>query len=228
MNNTLRILFAERDRDLASITKNFLISRGYSVVTCFDGEEALQIFKMESIDVVIVDINIPGIRGHDFVKEIKKQNCAVPVVCLGTDAHQPEIINGFKAGAEDFIQCPFSMEELGLRIDIICNRAVTFGKKMQKYYFGNYILDTMHTMLTFKNKELHLTPTEFELLCLFCNFKNRVVERSYALHRIWHLENFFNARNMDVYVGRLRKILCLDSEVHIDNVHGIGYKLVAP
>ena len=226
MIKQFRILLAEHDKELASITKNFLVSRGYPTVACSDGEEALQHFRKERFDFVLIDVDVPVVNGYDLAREIKKRNRDIPIVFLGTDAHQPEIIKGFNLGADDFIVRPFSMEELGLRIEAIGNRAKNHEKRQNFYTFGNYTLDTLHHVLIVNGYEKRLTTKELELLYLLCEYKNRVVERSLALKRVWSTDNYFNARNMDVYVGRLRRILRRDSSVIIENVHGIGYKLV--
>ena len=105
-----RILLAEHDKDLASITKNFLVSRGYPTVTCSDGEEALQHFRKERFDFVLLDVDVPVLNGYELAREIKKRNRDIPIVFMGTDKHQSEIIKGFNSGADDFIQRPFSME----------------------------------------------------------------------------------------------------------------------
>lgn len=221
-----RILLAEHDKDLASITKNFLVSRGYPTVTCSDGEEALQHFRKERFDFVLLDVDVPVLNGYELAREIKKRNRDIPIVFMGTDKHQSEIIKGFNSGADDFIQRPFSMEELGLRIEAIGNRAKTHEKRQHIFTFGRFTLDTLHHVLIIDGYEKRLTTKELELLYLLCEYKNRVVERSLALQRVWSTDNYFNARNMDVYVGRLRRILRKDPSVYIENIHGIGYKLV--
>lgn len=226
MIKPLKILLAEHDKDLASITKNYLVSRGYSCVLCFDGEEALHSFKKERFDFVLADIKVPIINGYELAKEIKKTNKDMPIAFLGADIHQPEIIKGFNVGADDFITRPFSMEELGLRIEAIINRVKKQEKRQHMYKFGRYTLDTLHHVIIIDGREKRLTTKELELLFLFYEHKNRIVERSLALRRVWNTENYFNARNMDVYIGRLRNILCDDPCVYLENVHGIGYKLV--
>lgn len=226
MIRPLKILLAEHDEDIASITKNFLVSRGYSCVICSDGEEALHHFKKERFDFVLADINLPITNGYDLVIEIKKKNKDIPVVFLGSEAHQADIIKGFNVGADDFVVRPFSMEELGLRIQAIFNRTQANEKRQHIHTFGNYTLDTLHHVLIFNGQEKRLTTKELNLLYLFFEYKNHVVERSLALKRVWNTENYFNARNMDVYVGRLRKILKHDPNVRLENVHGVGYKLV--
>lgn len=226
MFKVFRILFAEHDKDIASITKNYLVTRGYSVALCFDGEEALQNFRKERFDFALIDVKLPILNGYDLAREIKKRNRDIPIMFLGTETHQIEVIQGFNVGADDFITRPFSMEELGLRIQAICNRAKTNEKRQHLYKFGGYTLDTLHHTLIFGGQEKRLTKKELELLYLLFEYKNRVVERSVALKRVWKSDNYFNARNMDVYIGRLRRMLRKDDTVFLENVHGVGYKLV--
>ena len=226
MNKPLKILLAEQDRDIALITKNYLISRGYSVVMCYDGEEALQRFVKERLDFLLVDVDIPVVNGFDLVTEVRRKNREIPIVFLGANKNQSEIIRGFNIGADDFIARPFSMEELGMRIEAIQKRAKTYEKKQHIFNVGGYTLDTLHHVLIYNGREKRLTTKELDLLYLFCEYMNRVVERSLALRRVWNSDNYFNARNMDVYIGRLRNMLCEDPNVKIENVHGIGYKLI--
>ena len=226
MVRSLKILLAEQDKEIASITKNFLVSRGYSLIICFNGEEAMQYYRKEHLDFMLVDADIPVINGYDLVLEIRKKNRDIPIIFLGANKHQTEIIKAFKVGADDFIACPFSIEELGLRIEAIQKRAKANEKKQHIFYVGGYTLDTLHHVLIYKGIEKKLTSKELDLLYLFCEYKNRVVERPVALKRVWNAENYFNARNMDVYIGRLRNMLCEDPNVKLENVHGVGYKLV--
>ncbi len=226
MYKSLKILLAEHDKDIASITKNYLVSRGYSTVLCSDGEEALHHFRKERLDFVLVDADIPVVNSYDLVTEIRHKNMDIPIVFLGTNTHQKDIINAFNVGADDFITLPFSMEELRLRIEAIHKRTKTNDQKQHFFTLGEYTLDTLHHVLIYNGRERKLTTKELELLYLFCEYKNRVVERSLALKRVWNAENYFNARNMDVYIGRLRNMLCEDPNVKLENVHGIGYKLI--
>lgn len=226
MISFLRILLVEHDQDMASITKNYLVSRGYSTIMCLNGEEALHHFKKQQFDFVIADVNIPIVSGYDLVAQIRSKDMHIPIILLGANPHQTDIIRGFDAGADDFIARPFSMEELGVRINAIQKRVKTNTQRQHIFTVGGYTLDTLHHVLIYDGREKRLTTKELDLLYLFCEYSNRVVERSLALKRVWNSENYFNARNMDVYIGRLRNMLCHDPNVQLENVHGIGYKLV--
>lgn len=226
MNNSLKILLVEHEKDMASIIKNYLLSCGYSTIVCHDGEEALQHFYKERLDFIIIDIGIPILSGIDLLSEIRRKNREVPVIFIGVNSHHSDIIKAFNNGADDFIYRPFSMEELGLRIEAIIKRAKNLEQIEHIFNFGGYTLDTLHHVLIYNGVPRRLTTKELDLLYLFCEYKNRIVERSLALKRVWNEENYFNARNMDVYIKRLRNILCEDPDVRLENVHGIGYKLV--
>lgn len=220
------ILLAENDIDLAIITKNFLVSNGFLTKICNSKEDAMHCFSKEKFNFLIIDTAISNHDGINFVAQIRKINDDVPIILIGTNVTQADIISGFKKGADDFIMRPFSMEELGLRIDAIRKRLILSEQNQHIYKIGRYTLDTLHHVLVLNGKEKRLTTKELELLFLFCQYKNRVVERQLALKKVWNQENYFSARNMDVYIKRLRNMLCDDPDVQLENVHGVGYKLV--
>ena len=226
MYKKIKILVAEQDKEIASITKNYLVSRGYSTVLCSNGEEALVFSRKERFDFALIDVNIPIVSGYDVVTEIKRTSSKMPVICLGAGTHLKEIKRAYSAGADEFLTRPFSMEELGMRIEAFFRWTKTNEKHQRIFTFGRYTLDPLHHVLIHDGKARRLTAKELDLLCLFCEHVNKVVERSLALQRIWNTENYFSARNMDVYIRRLRNMLCDDPDVKLENIHGVGYKLV--
>lgn len=225
MVKNFKILLVEHDKDIATITKNYLVSCGYSTVMCFNGEEALHHFRNEKFGFILIDVSIPIINGYDLTIEIRSKNSDIPIILIGTNPPKTEIIKGFHIGADDFILRPFSMEELGARIEAINKRAKSKETRHHFVSVGAYTLDTLHHVLIHNGIKKKLTTKEMDLLALFFEYSNRVVERSLALKRVWHSENYFNARNMDVYIGKLRNMLSEDPNVKLETVHGIGYKL---
>ena len=111
-------------------------------------------------------------------------------------------------------------------VKAICKRTVFKTKSKHVFQLASYTFDGVRHVLIRNGVEKKLTNRELDLLFLFCEYKNRVVERSFALQRIWHEENYFSARNMDVYITKIRKLFKDDPNVELQNIHGVGYKLV--
>ena len=226
MLKPFKILVAGVNKDFSLIPKNYLAELGYTVILCHDGLEAINHYQNDCLDFLLLDVRLPNKGGIELVEEIRKKDTEIPIILMGSNTHKSEIIKGFKNGADDFIISPFSIEEIGLRIEAIKKRAKIMAANRHIYKLGNYIFDTVHHVLIYKGREKRLTTKELDLLFLFCEYMNRVVERSVALKRVWKEDNYFSARNMDVYIGRLRNMLCEDPNVKLENVHGVGYRLV--
>lgn len=229
MDNKLKILVCEDDENLGVLLSEFLEAKGYSTELCNDGEKGYKAFLKGKFDLCVLDVMMPKKDGFTLAKEIHNLNSEVPIIFLTAKALKEDVLEGFKIGADDYITKPFSMEELVFRITAILRRVK--GKKDKEitmYKLGKFTFDTQKQVLIADNKSQKLTTKESELLKLLCSHVNDVLERNYALKTIWVDDNYFNARSMDVYITKLRKLFKDDPNIEIINIHGKGYKLVAP
>ncbi len=229
MSNTMRVLLAEDDRNLGNILKSYLEAKGFETTLCINGEEAFNAYKKMNFDFCIVDVMMPVKDGFTLAKEIRSMDKKIPILFLTAKSLPEDKLKGFEVGGDDYLTKPFSMEELLARMKAITRRTDQ-NKKSEKdnfYTIGQYHFDFNRQILSFKGKEHKLTSKEADLLHLLCENKNDVLDRSYALNKIWFDDSYFNARSMDVYIAKLRKYLKNDPDVELLNVHGVGFKLIA-
>ena len=225
-NKEHKILLAEDDENLGGLLSEYLQAKGYDTTLTANGEEAYSAFLAGKYDICIFDVMMPKKDGFTLAREIRMVNTEVPIVFLTAKTMKDDILQGFKAGADDYLTKPFSMEELLLRIEAILRRTSGSSNVQETYVLGQYVFDTQKQQLTLGDETIKLTTKESELLKLLCANANKVLERNLALKTIWVDDNYFNARSMDVYITKLRKHLKDDPSVEIINVHGKGYKLV--
>lgn len=230
MDDKLRLFLCEDDENLGMLLQESLKAKGFDTDLYSDGEAGYRGFIKERYDLCVLDVMMPKKDGITLVKEIRAINSEIPIIFLTAKNMKEDILEGFKAGADDYLTKPFSIEELVLRIEAIIRRVR--GKKVkeqQVYEFENMVFDTQKQLLIFGNQEpIKLTTKESELLSLLCSHANQVLERNHALRQIWVDDNYFNARSMDVYITKLRKLLKADPNIEIINIHGRGYKLIVP
>lgn len=226
-NEEVNILLCEDDESLGMLLREYLEAKGYNTTLCQDGEEGLDTFTQGNFNLCILDVMMPRMDGFTLATRIKEINYDMPFMFLTAKNMKDDIREGFGLGADDYITKPFSMEEVVLRIDAILRRVRGRKNKDAMYrQIGRFQFDTQKQMLCIDGKQEKLTTKEAELLTLLSNRQNELLQRDYALKTIWIDANYYNARSMDVYITKLRKLLRDDPNVEIINVHGKGYKLI--
>jgi len=224
----IKILLAEDDENLGMLLREYLIVKSYDADWFINGEKAYKSFIKGHYDLCILDVMMPVKDGYTLAKEIRMTNAEIPIVFLTAKSLKEDIIEGFKAGADDYICKPFSMEELLFRVEAILRRTKkeVAGVTLTEFKIGEYLFFPNTQLLKYRNTEHKLTTKESELLKLLSVNKNTILDRNFTLKTIWVDDNYFNARSMDVYIARLRKYLKEDPSVQIINVHGKGFKLI--
>ncbi|GHU72583.1 transcriptional regulatory protein RprY [Bacteroidia bacterium] len=229
MEDKVRIFMCEDDENLGMLLREYLQAKGYAVDLFPDGEAGSKHFTKEKYDLCILDVMMPLKDGFALANEIRTVNSEIPIIFLTAKTLKEDILEGFKLGADDYLTKPFSMEELLFRMEAILRRVN--GKKSVKeevFVIGRFTFDVQKQTLLIDDHSLKLTTKESDLLALLCENVNQILERNYALKKIWGVVDYFNARSMDVYITKLRKLLREDPSLEIMNIHGKGYKLIAP
>lgn len=226
-----KILLVEDDPNLGLLLQDYLQLKGkFDVVLCKDGDEGLKNFTKDTFDLLILDVMMPRKDGFTLGKEIRKLNQQVPIIFATAKGMIEDKTQAFNIGGDDYITKPFRIEELLLRINALLRRAGVDGKredeKQSLFHIGRYDFDYTTQMITTGDTQQKLSTKEAELLRLLCLKKNEVLTREEALLNIWHDDNYFNGRSMDVFLSKIRKYLRDDPNVEIINVHGKGYKLL--
>lgn len=211
------ILVVEDEKDTNEAISQYLQYLGYKVISCYDGIEAVNKFREESIDIIILDIMLPGIDGMDVLKEIRKKDSTLPVLMLTAISEEDVQAQSFDNLADDYITKPFSMLILGKRVMALLRRTAT-----ETWNYKEINVDFSGYSATKNGDSIDVTPREIDVLKILLKNKGLVLSREQILNTVWE-ENFeVTDRIVDVYIKNLRKKLGIDC---IITVKGVGYKL---
>jgi len=226
MNDKSRILYVEDDETLSFVTKDNLELHGYEVDHYMDGESAVDAFYAGQYDLCILDVMLPKMDGFSIAEKIRASDPNVPILFLTAKSMKEDRIHGLKIGADDYITKPFSIEELILKIEVFLRRKFVSVSLNDIYKVGNYQFDYRNLTLSLSDDKRNLTQKEADLLKMLLDHKNNVVKRGVILEKLWGEDDYFLGRSMDVFISRLRKYLSGDPKIKLDNIHGVGFKLV--
>ncbi|HEY0355838.1 MAG TPA: response regulator transcription factor [Flavisolibacter sp.] len=221
-----KILYVEDEVFLAKILSETLEGRGYIVALESDGGKALDAFLKEKPDVCVLDIMLPNKDGFTIADEIREKDSDVPIIFLSAKSQTSDVVNGFRMGANDYIRKPFSIEELIVRIENVLKHKTLAEEETEEMAIGNYLFNTKRQTLHHPSDQRKLSYRESELLKLLYFNRDKIVERSEILNLLWGSDSFFNSRNLDVYITKLRGYLKLDPKIEIITIKGIGYRFV--
>lgn len=221
-----KVLYVEDEVFLAKIVSETLQGRGYDVILEGDGGKAVDQFRKEKPDVCVLDIMLPNKDGFAIADEIRDKDTEVPIIFLSAKSQTSDVVNGFKTGANDYIRKPFSIEELIVRIENVLKHKNLPAEEAEEVKIGEYTFNTRRQTLTHPSEQRKLSYRESELLKLLYGNRDKIVERSEILTLLWGSDSFFNSRNLDVYITKLRGYLKHDPSIEIITIKGIGYRFV--
>lgn len=225
----IKILYVEDELFLGKIVKESLESRQYEVTMEGDGNKVLPLFRQNRPDICVLDVMLPNKDGFTIAEEIRSVDQNVPIIFLTAKTQTEDLVKGFKTGGNDYIRKPFSMEELIVRIENALrfkNETETKDENKDLVRIGKFSFHLNHQVLRSEEDERKLSFRESELLKVLYENRERVIDRRDILNLLWGNDNFFNSRNLDVYITKLRGYLKTDPKLEILTIKGIGYRFV--
>lgn len=225
-----KLLIVEDDLNLGQILQEYLDVKGFQTYLARDGEEGFRAYQQQQFDLCLLDVMLPLKDGFTLAQEIRRTDKETPIIFLTAKSLKEDTLQGLRLGADDYMTKPFSLEELLLRIRAILKR--TSRQQVEKpeeegpLQIGKFTFYPQQQELRLDSKQISLTAKESALLKMLKDQEGHTLDRTTALKTIWHDDSYFNARSMDVYITKLRKILKEDPELQILSVRGEGFKLV--
>jgi DNA-binding response OmpR family regulator len=221
-----RLLYVEDEVFLGKIVKETLSLKGYEVLMETDGNQVLKQFQVFQPDICILDIMLPGKSGYEIAAEIRQLNEFLPIIFLTAKVQTEDVVKGFKMGGNDYIRKPFSMEELMVRIENLLQIKQIIPDLSAEEKIGRFLFFPTKQLLHVEGNNRKLSFRESELLKFLWLNRNAIVQRRDLLNHIWGNDSFFNSRNLDVYVTKLRSYLKEDPSIEIITIKGVGYRFV--
>jgi DNA-binding response OmpR family regulator len=220
-----KILYVEDEPFLGRIVKESLESRHFDVLMVTDGSKAVGTFAKEKPDICVFDIMLPSKDGYSIARDIRQLNVTVPIIFVTAKSQTEDVLKGFESGANDYIRKPFSMEELIVRVTNLLKLSSYKNSRVpETIAFGKYVFNPLRFELKFGESVRKLSNRESTLLQLLIENRNATLLRKEILLKLWGDDSFFNSRNLDVYITKLRDYLKEDSGVEIITIKGIGYQ----
>ncbi|MEO3402843.1 response regulator transcription factor [Mucilaginibacter sp. CAU 1740] len=220
-----RILIVEDDADLGNLVRRYLEVKGFGVTLITDGRTAMQELAIGSYAIAVLDVMLPGADGFVLASQIRQAYPSLPFLFLTARRQQADVLKGLSLGADDYMLKPFDVDELVLRIANILRRSGDREKPSQHYVLGDYHFHPQELSLELNGQRRLLTEKESALLEMLCREPGRLLRRTFVLESLWGSADFFNGRSLDVFIGRLRKLLAGDPRLELEVVRGAGFIL---
>jgi DNA-binding response OmpR family regulator len=225
---SIKILYVEDEVFLGKIVKETLESRGFEVVMETDGADVLRCFEDEQPDICVLDVMLPNRSGFEIAEDIRKINTDIPILFLTAKTQTDDLVYGFKVGGNDYIRKPFSMEELIVRIEnaLRVKKELPLALTGETISLGIFEFQVNKQILKKGVLEKKLSYRESELIKYLYLNSNSIIDRRELLNHIWGNDSFFNSRNLDVYITKIRSYLKDDPKLEILTIKGVGYRFI--
>jgi DNA-binding response OmpR family regulator len=224
----MTILIVEDDISILRVLKDNLVFEGYQVHISSDGQKGLELAMNEHIDLLLLDIMLPGLNGYEICRRLKKQKPQLPIIMITARGTEMDTIAGLDIGADDYISKPFSIPELLARVRALLRRTARDLPHIETCSFGNVTLDFKRFQAKVNNEAVELSSREYAIMKYLIEHENEVIHRDDLLEKVWGFDITPTTRTVDNYILELRKKLEEDPSKprHILTIRGAGYKFV--
>lgn len=225
-----KVLVVDDEEHIVELIKFNLEGNGYEVVEAYDGIKAIELSKEEKVDIVILDLMLPGVDGIEVCRSLRKNPDTekIPIIMLTARSEETDKVLGLEIGADDYITKPFSVRELIARMKAVLRRSSDNKKEAKKVIkINDIIIDIEKHEVTRNNDKIELTLKEFELLRILAENRGKVLSRNMLLDEVWGYDYFGETRTVDVHIRHLRKKIEENDKApkYIETIRGVGYKM---
>lgn len=219
------ILIVEDEQDILELMEYHLAKEGFETIGFLNTKRVLEALEEENVDLILMDRNLPGAEGSEFVEMLRKKGVQTPVIFVSAKHKDEEIEQGFERGGDDYITKPFSMKELVLRVKAILRRTKKLSMEGSLVY-RDMSLNLAARTLTIDGTPVELTKLEFDLLHALIANQHVVLDRDYLLEHVWGGDEVYQERTVNVAINRLKEKIDPDkTKDYIKTVRGVGYTL---
>ena len=219
-----KILIAEDDRELRRLFERVLTKDGYSVTGVSNGKEALRAFGAEGFDVIISDIMMPEMDGHELVKRLREMGCTSPIMMITAKDAFDDMERGFRSGSDDYMVKPINIKELSLRVGALLRRAKMASER--RLVVGGTLMEIDSLTVTTEKESMILPQKEFMLLYKMAADSGKIFTRQQLMDEIWGYSSDADTHTVDVHIARLREKFGNSRDFKIVTMRGLGYKVV--
>lgn len=218
------LLIVEDDLNTRILMEKILKREGFDTISAANGNIALSLLDKNKVDLIVMDVMMPGINGFDLTSEIRTFNKDIPIIIVTAKESIDDKRQGFLKGADDYLVKPIDYDELTIRIYALLRRAkISISKTIT---IKNTLLNQEDLSITYQNKSLELPKKEFMLLFHLLSYKGKIFTRQQLMDTIWSMSSESDEHTVDVHINRLRNKLKENEDFEIVTVRGLGYKAV--
>jgi len=219
------IVIVEDEEDILELLEYNLQKEGYETIGFLNTKNVFQLLEEENIDLLLMDRNLPGIEGSEFVEQIREKGVQTPVIYLSAKNKDSDIEEGFDRGADDYITKPFSPKEVAMRVKAVLKRTKV-GFSQESISYRDISMNPQTREVTAGELNVELSKLEFDLLLTLIKNQNIVLDRDFLLENVWGGDDIYQDKTVNVAINRLKeKIDPTKEKEYIKTVRGVGYTL---